>query len=71
MKVAYIFSGQGSQYIGMHKIFQDHPSYSQKYFKLSKEILGYDIYKIIKEGPVEKLNNTKYDQNFTKINTRH
>ena len=62
MKVAYIFSGQGSQYIGMHKIFQDYPSYSQKYFKLSKEILGYDIYKIIKEGPAEKLNNTKYTQ---------
>ena len=62
MKVAYIFSGQGSQYIGMQKIFQDYPSECEKYFKLSEEILGYDIYKVIEEGPLEKINNTKYTQ---------
>jgi len=62
MKVAYLFSGQGSQYVGMQEIFKNHSSYSKKYLKLSEEILGYDISKIIKDGPIEKLNNTKYTQ---------
>ena len=62
MKVAYIFSGQGSQYIGMQKMFQNYPSQSERYFKKSEEILGYDIHKIIEEGPLEKINNTKYTQ---------
>ncbi len=62
MKVAYLFSGQGSQYVGMQEIFKNHSSYSKKYLKLSEEILGYDISKIIEDGPVEKLNNTKYTQ---------
>jgi malonyl CoA-acyl carrier protein transacylase len=62
MNVAYIFSGQGSQYIGMHKIFDKYPSHSEKYFKLSENILGYNICKIIEEGPVDKINNTKFTQ---------
>ena len=62
MKVAYIFSGQGSQYIGMQKIFEKYPSQSEKYFKISEDILGYNIYKIIEDGPVEKINSTKYTQ---------
>ena len=61
-KVACIFSGQGSQYIGMNNIFNNYQSYLEKYFKISKEVLGYDIYEIVSEGPLDKLNNTKYTQ---------
>ena len=62
MKIAYIFSGQGSQYIGMQSIFNNYPAYSKKYFNIAKEVLGYDIYNIIKKGPETKLNATKYTQ---------
>ena len=62
MKVSYIFSGQGSQYIGMDELFRNHPSYADKYFTISNEILGYNIHEIINKGPAEKLNNTKYTQ---------
>jgi len=62
MKRAYIFSGQGSQYIGMDKLFNNYSKYADKYFSISEEVLGYNIRSIISEGPVEKLNNTKYTQ---------
>tara|TARA_Y100001970_G_scaffold259235_1_gene339959 strand:+ start:1732 stop:2631 length:900 start_codon:yes stop_codon:yes gene_type:complete len=62
MKKAYIYSGQGSQYIGMDQLFNNYSNHADKYFKISKEILGYDIEKIINNGPTEKLNNTKYTQ---------
>ena len=43
MKTAYIFSGQGSQYIGMQNIFNNYPSYPKKYFKMAEEILDYNL----------------------------
>ena len=32
MKKAYLFSGQGSQYIGMNEIFQNYKTISDKIF---------------------------------------
>ena len=35
MKRAYIFSGQGSQYVGMDKLFNNYPKYADKYFSIA------------------------------------
>jgi len=61
-KLAYIFSGQGSQYVGMDVIFENFPDFSKDYFITANDILGYDIYDIIKNGPLEKINTTRYTQ---------
>ncbi len=63
MKTALIFSGQGSQYVGMNEIFiNNYNEIAQKFFDLSNQILKYNIQDLISNGPVEKLNNTKYTQ---------
>ena len=63
MKTALIFSGQGSQYVGMNKIFlKNYNEIAQKFFDLSSQILKYDIEDVISNGPNEKLNNTKFTQ---------
>ena len=62
MKKAYLFSGQGSQYIGMEKIFENYTNISNHFFTKSEKILGYNILDIISNGDSETLNNTKYTQ---------
>ena len=62
MKKAHIFSGQGSQYIGMDIPYNNYSTYCDKYFKIANEVLGYNIYEIIKNGPIEKLNDTIHTQ---------
>ena len=62
MKTAWIFPGQGSQYIGMGKDLYEKTELGKKYFNIAKEILGYDVQSIIFNGPEDLLNNTKYTQ---------
>lgn len=61
-KIAFIFSGQGSQYIGMGKeLYEEVPS-SRKIIDDAKAALGFDFTKLLFEGPVEELNKTENTQ---------
>ena len=58
-KTAFVFPGQGSQKIGMLEGWGDKLSET---FKIASEVLGYDLWKLIQEGPEERLNQTEYTQ---------
>ncbi len=58
MKVALVFPGQGSQYVGMGKeAFESYPE-AAKIFHLADEILGFPLSHLCFEGPEEELNDT-------------
>ncbi|MFA5778921.1 MAG: ACP S-malonyltransferase [Elusimicrobiota bacterium] len=61
-KLALVFPGQASQYVGMGKEFYEKYPVAKETFDAANEILGYDIKKIIFEGPLEQLTQTKYTQ---------
>lgn len=63
MKKAYVFPGQGSQFVGMAKdLYEANPETVQPYFDKAKEILGFDIQKIMFEGTEEDLLQTSVTQ---------
>ena len=60
--VAFVFPGQGSQAIGMlADLAQEHTVVSQTFAEAS-EVLGYDLWALIQDGPVESLNETDKTQ---------
>lgn len=61
MKSAFMFSGQGSQYIGMCKEFYDNYDIVKDIFAKAEEITNYPIREILFESE-ELINNTKYTQ---------
>lgn len=62
MKTAYLFPGQGSQFVEMGKaIYETNPE-AMKYFDQANEILGIDLKMIMFEGPEEKLKQTEFTQ---------
>ena len=57
-KFAMVFSGQGSQTVGMlAELAGDYPIV-QETFKQASETLGYDLWQLVQEGPAEELNKT-------------
>ena len=61
-KFAFLFPGQGSQYVGMAKdLFESSPQVKELYDKAS-QILGYDLARVCFEGPEGLLVQTKYTQ---------
>ncbi|MEW6096696.1 MAG: ACP S-malonyltransferase [bacterium] len=61
-KIAYVFPGQGAQYVGMGYEFYQNFESSKKIFDTSDEILGYSLTKLCFEGPIERLSQTQYAQ---------
>lgn len=62
MANALLFSGQGSQYVGMLKDISDNVPDSSNMIKRADEILGFALSEICFEGPAEKLKETRYTQ---------
>lgn len=62
MNSALLFSGQGSQYVGMAKDLVESYSVAKGLIERAQEILGYDISAIMFDGPEESLRQTRYTQ---------
>ncbi len=62
MSVAYIFPGQGSQYVGMGKDLCVQFPEAKKYFDEADAVLGFSLSKICFEGPEDELKQTKNTQ---------
>ena len=62
MKTAFMFPGQGSQYVGMGKKLYDSYEKARQLLDRADEILGFSISKLMFEGPESELTETKNAQ---------
>lgn len=62
MRNAFLFPGQGSQSVGMGMELYRHLPAAKSILDTACEVLGYDLKKLMSDGPIEKLTDTKYAQ---------
>jgi [acyl-carrier-protein] S-malonyltransferase len=61
-KIAFVFPGQGAQYIGMGKDLYENNDTAKKYFDEIFGNMDIDLKRVMFEGPEEDLKQTKYTQ---------
>lgn len=66
---AFIFPGQGSQTVGMGKDLAEQYPIAKQTFEEADTILGYALNKLMREGPVEELNDTLNTQPALFVNS--
>ncbi|MCP4471909.1 MAG: ACP S-malonyltransferase [Gammaproteobacteria bacterium] len=59
---AYVFPGQGSQSVGMMTEWGEQQPMVSEVFAEASEVLGYDLWSVTAEGPLERLNQTEVTQ---------
>ncbi len=62
MNIAVLFPGQGSQSVGMLSAYTEDWPQVVDTFKEASDVLGYDLWDVVSNGPVEKLNQTEITQ---------
>lgn len=60
--IAVVFPGQGSQSVGMLKAYAETWREVENTFQQASEVLGYDLWEVVSNGPQEKLNQTEITQ---------
>jgi [acyl-carrier-protein] S-malonyltransferase len=60
--IAFLFPGQGAQYVGMGRQLRETLPAAKKLFDDAVKILGYDLAEVCSSGPVERLNSTVVSQ---------
>ncbi len=61
-ELAFVFPGQGSQYVGMGKELSESFDEAARVYEIADHICGYKLSSICFEGPQEVLNQTRYAQ---------
>ena len=61
-KIAVVFPGQGSQSVGMMTHWGDFQDVVTDVYAQASEVLGYNLWEIVSEGPTERLNATEVTQ---------
>lgn len=61
-KIAFVYPGQGTQYVGMGKELYENNEKAKKIFDIFFSSLDIDLKKVMFEGPEETLKSTEYTQ---------
>lgn len=62
MKIAFLFAGQGAQYVGMGKELADNYQAALSVYNTANNVLPFNLEELCFEGPKEQLDLTEYTQ---------